>query len=91
MQNSFIVKNADESFDAYYQSMRRRRQAGLTNTMTESLKKTSTGFVQGCIPNPRDGHTATLDSKGNMFIFGGDRHQMPFNDLYTIRLTKDDE
>ncbi len=28
MQNSFIIKNADESFDAYYQQMKRRRHAG---------------------------------------------------------------
>lgn len=25
MQNSFIIKNADESFDAYYQVMKKRR------------------------------------------------------------------
>ena len=25
MQNSFIIKNADESFDLYYQQMKRRR------------------------------------------------------------------
>ena len=25
MQTSFIIKNADESFDAYYQQMKRRR------------------------------------------------------------------
>lgn len=26
MQNSFIIKNADESFDVYYSKMRRRKQ-----------------------------------------------------------------
>lgn len=32
-------------------------------------------------PAPRDGHSAFIyDNK--MFIFGGDRHHMPFNDLY---------
>ena len=25
MQNSFIIKNADESFDAYYAQMRKRK------------------------------------------------------------------
>lgn len=32
MQNSFIIKNADESFDSYYQQMKRRRhlQQGFT-------------------------------------------------------------
>lgn len=30
MRDSFIIKNADSSFDAYYQSMRKRKAAGLT-------------------------------------------------------------
>lgn len=91
MQNSFIVKNADESFDAYYHTMRKRRTMNAANAGMEggSMKKTCTGFVKGNKPNPRDGHTATLDSKGNMFVFGGDRHQMPFNDLFMIRLARD--
>ena len=37
MQNSFIIKNADETFDAYYQQMRKRKfaagQAGLDGTI----------------------------------------------------------
>jgi len=39
MQNSFIIKNADESFDAYFHSMRKRKygqgagQPGLDGTM----------------------------------------------------------
>jgi len=75
MQNSFIVKNADESFDLYYQTMRKRRTLTMANANMEGgMKKTSTGFVKGNKPNPRDGHSATMDSKGNMFIFGGDRH-----------------
>jgi len=28
MQNSFIIKNADESFDAYYAQMRKRKMGG---------------------------------------------------------------
>jgi hypothetical protein len=38
------------------------------------------------VPAPRDGHTAVVDSKDIMYIFGGDRHHMPFNDLYLIEL-----
>jgi hypothetical protein len=36
MQNSFIIKNADDSFEAYFQQMRRRKLGGqqnLDNTM----------------------------------------------------------
>jgi hypothetical protein len=38
-------------------------------------------------PKPRDGHvSAMLDN--NMFVFGGDRHQVPFNDLYFLPVEK---
>ena len=34
-------------------------------------------------PAARDGHTALLH--GNRFVvFGGDRHHMPFNDLFVL-------
>lgn len=45
-----------------------------------------TTFVEGNRPTPRDGHSAVVDSHGFMYVFGGDRHQMPFNDLYMIKL-----
>lgn len=44
------------------------------------------GLVHGCRPTARDGHSANVDSYGYMYIFGGDRHHMPFNDLYMIKL-----
>lgn len=46
------------------------------------------GRVKGNHPHQRDGHTAVvLDSV--MYIFGGDRHQMPFSDLYAYRLDEE--
>ena len=36
-------------------------------------------------PKPRDGHVA-LNVGNNMFVFGGDRHQVPFNDLFFLPL-----
>ena len=39
------------------------------------------GRVSGKIPHSRDGHSAAL-FENYMVIFGGDRHQMAFNDLY---------
>jgi hypothetical protein len=45
------------------------------------------GVVAGKKPTARDGHSAVVDSQGNMFVFGGDRHHMPFNDLYMIQIT----
>ena len=92
MQNSFIIKNADETFDAYYQSMRKRKfQAGAT--MGDSLAASGSpaatsnfGVVSGVEPAARDGHTTDINDDGLLFVFGGDRHHMPFNDLYLMRL-----
>jgi len=36
-------------------------------------------------PKPRDGHVA-MNLGNNMFVFGGDRHQVPFNDLFFLPL-----
>jgi hypothetical protein len=44
------------------------------------------GLIRGAKPTARDGHIAVTDSSGFMYVFGGDRHHMPFNDLYMIQL-----
>ena len=41
--------------------------------------------IQKNKPNPRDGHSSFI-YEGKMFIFGGDRHHMPFNDLFFLKL-----
>lgn len=33
MKNSFIIKNADPSFDSYYNSMRKKKLISANNTM----------------------------------------------------------
>ena len=103
MQNSFIIQNADESFDAYYTQMRKRKLGGLgTNSMenpgmgqSSAMKGASPGHPResnyGCVPGiqpaARDGHSSDIcESMGLLFIFGGDRHHMPFNDLYVMKL-----
>jgi hypothetical protein len=102
MQNSFIIKNADESFDHYFQQMKRRRHmatsfhephqaspGGLMSTTgagSDQASSSKTTFQRGRRPNARDGHSANVDKFGFMFLFGGDRHQMPFNDLFLIKL-----
>jgi len=37
-------------------------------------------------PMPRDGHAAVV-LFNSLFIFGGDRHRMPFNDLLILPLS----
>ena len=90
MCNSFIIKNADESFDNYYHSMRKRKQqnhnTSMDGTMTNAVHESKYGIIPDRKPTPRDGHSAVIDSQGYMYVFGGDRHLMPFNDLYMIKL-----
>ena len=84
MLNSFIIKNADESFETNSKLIHSKK-----TTRTVHAEKTAekyTSFVEGTRPTPRDGHSACIDSTGCMYIFGGDRHHMPFNDLYMISL-----
>ena len=82
--------------------MRKRKfaagQAGLDGTInsgavSSTLKGTQAGasnfgVVNGIKPAARDGHTTDISDDGLLFIFGGDRHHMPFNDLYLMRLWK---
>ena len=37
-------------------------------------------------PSARDGHSCDLSADGAIVVFGGDRHLMPFNDLYMMQL-----
>jgi hypothetical protein len=80
MKNTFIIKNADDSFDVNSKLLPKNKQR-ITNTDPKY-----TDLVEGNRPAPRDGHSACVDSQGFMYIFGGDRHHMPFNDLYMIKL-----
>ena len=41
--------------------------------------------ISGCRPAARDGHTGVVIGF-NFFVFGGDRHHNPFNDLYVLDL-----
>jgi len=41
--------------------------------------------LQSVRPSPRDGHSCVIFGY-NMFIFGGDRYHMPFNDLFIFDL-----
>ena len=90
MKNSFLIKNADESFDHYYTAMKKRKNQQVTQVSNwdTGAKSTTTeskfGIVSGRKPTARDGHTMVIDDNGFLYIFGGDRHHMPFNDLYMI-------
>jgi hypothetical protein len=50
-------------------------------------KKTKTN---GKRPPARDGHTGIIVGT-NFFVFGGDRHHMPFNDFHMLDLKSEFE
>jgi len=41
------------------------------------------GRVRGRRPTARDGHSGLI-YQDNLVVFGGDRHHMPFNDMYML-------
>jgi len=62
--------------------LRRRR------TLYEGPMNPTEGRIRGRLPHPRDGHSAVVNDN-IMIIFGGDRHQMPFNDTYIYYLVEE--
>jgi hypothetical protein len=85
MKNSFLIKNADPSFEKCYAQIRKRtvdreRTGNSPNRYDENLTKKS-----GKRPPARDGHTGLVIGD-NFFVFGGDRHHMPFNDFHMLDL-----
>ena len=46
-------------------------------------------YIEGCIPEPRDGQSCNLYQNNKLIIFGGDRNKFPFNDLFIFEIDKD--
>lgn len=91
MKNSFLINNTGKGFENYFNSQKRKK-LGLSMSPDVShlspTKAPRNSKVSGLRPRPRDGHSA-LVWKDSMVIFGGDRHHMPFNDLFTLNLAKE--
>jgi hypothetical protein len=102
LKNAFIIKNADASFDQYYTMMKKRKSphgspSKLTGTGNLQFAPVSgvhgeqsgvkVRVYPGKQPPGRDGHSAYMYN-GKWFVFGGDRHHMPFNDTYVLDAAK---
>jgi hypothetical protein len=105
LKNAFIIKNADASFDQYYNMMKKRKSphgspSKLTGTGNLHFAPQNTAahgqsdpagvkvrIYPGKQPPGRDGHSAYMHN-GKWFVFGGDRHHMPFNDTYVLDTSK---
>lgn len=87
MKNAFILKNTNASFESYFQAMKKRRvlKNGMSINMSISIENAGgrSAHIQKNKPSARDGHSSFV-YQNKMFIFGGDRHHMPFNDLFYL-------
>ena len=96
MQRSLLIASADPSFDFMAQLKRKKNNFGFGgathNSFGLNMQLSQKGKLRVCgiRPNPRDGHTTVLHN-GLMLIFGGDRHHMPFNDLFALDLPNEIE
>jgi hypothetical protein len=86
MKNSFLIKNSGKGFDTYFGHHKRRKMGASHSPDISNLSPTIAprdSKVSGVKPRPRDGHSALMWGH-QMIIFGGDRHHMPFNDLFSL-------
>jgi hypothetical protein len=99
MKNSFILKNSGPKFDAYYTALKKRKggynptmgEKNNTSFMNNSMEKDGGckyGKIGGKRPAARDGHSQACFGE-SLVIFGGDRHHMPFNDLFCLDLKEE--
>ena len=87
MKNSLLIKHADPSFDSYASLKKRKTAYGYAGANIFGLA-TATGLkgksrCPGNRPAPRDGHSGLMFNNYFM-VFGGDRHHMPFNDIFAL-------
>lgn len=81
MQNSFLIQNADTSFDLYYnQQLKKRKQMTIRG---EIQSEPTFGLVGNKRPPARDGHLAEMYGDC-LVVMGGDRHHMPYNDVFIL-------
>lgn len=52
------------------------------------MDASSYGSIKFRKPPARDGHTG-IEFNGSLLVFGGDRHHMPFNDTYLLKLDQE--
>ena len=72
-------RNTDASPEGTISAVKKKK------TLYDGPASPVTGRIRAHPPHPRDGHSAVV-SNNIMIIFGGDRHQMPFNDTYVYFL-----
>lgn len=90
LRNTFVIKNQNEGFDHYYTQMKKRKHDNNIKKDKNIFKSAFQTMFNQCMkpcdrPTARDGHSCNV-YKSRLYIFGGDRHHMTYNDTYTIDL-----
>ena len=91
-----MIANADPSFEFMTQMKRKKNNFGFGGSthnafgLNISLSQKGKFRVGGIRPFPRDGHSSVL-FEGKMIVFGGDRHHMPFNDIFVLDIPSECE
>ena len=80
------LRNTEEGREAVRRGNRSRNLRDKEKVLARSEVRNY--WRQGKLPHPRDGHSAVVNGD-IMIIFGGDRHQMPFNDTYVYYLVEE--
>jgi hypothetical protein len=62
---------------------RKQMQAINNNTSNSTIGQSEYGKHKGKKPAARDGHSGVIYGD-YFFVFGGDRHHMPFNDTFIL-------
>ena len=91
MKNSFLINNTGKGFENYFHSHKKKKLGSSFIPDTTNIspsKAPRNSKVSGTRPRPRDGHSALIWDE-YMIIFGGDRHHMPFNDLFSLHISKE--
>lgn len=95
MKKSFLLKQSDKQekdFESYWNIVKKKKEGhpaaaqafGLSHLLL-SAGANNSNRQKGRKPAARDGHSANI-YRGMFIIFGGDRHQMPFNDMFVLDL-----
>lgn len=92
MKQSFLLKQSDKEFESYWNLVKKKKEGHPAIAQAFGLQPTiganNGNIKQGSKPAARDGHTSNI-YKDMLVTFGGDRHQMPFNDMFVLNLEKE--
>jgi len=92
MKQSFLLKQANEQFETLINQIKRKKGSAAVSSVFGVQTSGDSNMMrqQGRRPAARDGHTGVLHE--DLFVvFGGDRHHMPFNDMFCLDIASEFE